>query len=173
MGLAPQDGGAARDLAADDPTVELESLEQTISMEGPKILRHDSHGLRPAPIPRAWILEGAPAARDKCLTGSSDHLAATFMWDCTAGRFNWFYDVDEAIHVLEGSAVVEDAAGVSRLLQAGDTLLFPAGSRYQWTVPHYIRKMAFLHSPLSRELRVIRTILERLKSPFRRKPGGL
>lgn len=172
MGKPAQRGGAVRQLAADDPTVEVDTLEQTISIEGARALRLDAHGLVPAPIPQAWILEGDPVARKKQLAASSDRLAITMMWDCTAGRFNWFYDDDEVIHVLEGSVIIEDAAGVRQRLQAGDTFLFPAGSRYHWTVPSYIRKIAFLYPPLSREMRIIRGVLRRLTAPFRRKPAG-
>ena len=172
MGQSPQECGAARQVTADDPTVELDVLEQTISLEGARIVRDDTHGLAASPIPRAWILEGNPVARKKRLAGSSDRLATTLMWDCTAGRFNWFYDADEIIHVLEGSAIIKDAAGVARPLQAGDTFLFPAGSRYQWNVPSYIRKIGFLHAPLSQEMRMIRGALELLKAPFRRNPAG-
>ncbi len=172
MGKPPQEGGAARELAADDPTIELDILEQTISIDGARTLRHEAHGLLPARIPHAWILEGSPLARTRRLAGSSDQLAATFMWDCTAGRFTWCYDGDETAHVLEGSVIIEDAVGVRQALQAGDTFLFPAGSWYQWTIPSYVRKIAFLHSPLSREVRIVRGILERLKAPFRRKPAG-
>ncbi|HEX8757344.1 MAG TPA: cupin domain-containing protein [Steroidobacteraceae bacterium] len=171
MGKSPHDN-AARQPAADDPTVELDILEQTITIEGARTLRHDAHGLGPAPIPRAWIREGNPVARNKRLAGSSDDMAGTYMWDCTAGRFDWLYDTDEVIHVLEGSVIIEDTDGTRRRLQAGDTFLFPAGSRYHWTVADYIRKVAFLHSPLSREMRIIRGILERLKAPFRRKPAS-
>jgi len=169
VGKSPQEGSAAREQTADDPTVELDILEQTISIDEARVVRQDAHGLVPTPIPRAWILEGSPVARDKRLAGSTDGLACTFMWDCTAGRFNWVYDHDEVAHVLEGSAVVEDAAGVRRQLQPGDTLLFPAGSRYQWTVPKYIRKIAFLHTPLPPEMRIARAILKGLTAPFRRK----
>ena len=172
MAKSPQEGSAVRQVAADDPTTELDILEQTISMEGARALRQDAHGLGPAPIPQAWILEGNPVARNKLLAGSSDEMASTYMWDCTAGRFNWFYDTDEVIHVLEGSVIVEDAAGVRRRLQTGDTFLFPAGSRYHWTVPQYIRKIAFLHSPLSRPMRLIRGFLRGLAAPFRRKPAA-
>lgn len=147
-------------------------LEQTISIEGARVLRHTDPGLVPSPIPRAWILEGSPAARKKNLASSSDRLATTFMWDCTAGRFNWCYDGDEIIHVLEGSVVIEDSAGARQRLQAGDTFLFPAGSRYLWTVSNYLRKIAFVYSPLSPEMRIIRGLLERLTAPFRRKPPG-
>lgn len=170
MGKSPLVSGGARQLAADDPTVELDILEQTISMEGARALRHDDLGLIGATIPRAWILEGDPVARNLRLAGSRDQQATAFMWDFTAGRFNWFYAEDEIAHVLEGSVIVEDACGVRKALQAGDTFLFPAGSRYQWTVPGYVRKIAFLHRPLSREMRLVKHLVERVTAPFRRQP---
>ena len=172
MGKSPHEGNAARPAAADDPTVELDILEQTITIEGARALRHDAHGLGPAPIPRAWIREGNPVARNKRLAGSSDDMASTYMWDCTAGRFDWLYDTDEVMHVLEGSVIIEDAGGTRKRLQAGDTFLFPAGSRYHWRVADYIRKVAFLHSPLPREMRLIRGVLRRLTASFRRKPAS-
>jgi uncharacterized protein len=171
LGKSPPEGDAADELTADDPTAELEMLEQTISIEGAREPRHDAHGLVPAPIPRAWVLEGNPVARDKRLAGGGD-LPRTLMWDCTAGRFNWYYQDYEVAHVLEGSVVIEDAAGVRQWLRTGDTFLFAAGSQYQWTVPNYIRKIAFSYSPLPREVRIIQGILERVTGPFRRKPAG-
>jgi uncharacterized protein len=172
VGISPRERGDARQVTADDSTTDLDPLEQTISIEGARILRHDAHGLAAARIPETWILEGNPVARSKRLAGSTDQLASTFMRDCTAGSFNWYYDADEVIHVLEGSVIIEDATGVRQRLQAGDTFLFPAGSRYHWTVPGYIRTIGFLHAPLSREMRIIRDVLERLKAPFRRKRAG-
>lgn len=169
MGKSPQESGTARHGTEDDSTVELDILEQTISIEGARALRHDALGLEPARIPQSWILEGNPTARGRRLAGSSDRLATAFMWDCTSGRFNWSHDEDEVAHVLEGCAIVEDAAGVRRALQAGDTILFAAGSTYQWTVPGYVRKIAFLYPPLSPEMRIVRGILDRLTAPFRRK----
>lgn len=130
----------------------------------------NAHGLEPDPIPPDWILEGQPVARSKLLVGSSDEMASTHMWDCTAGRFNWFYTVDEVIHVVEGSVIVEDTAGEQRHLQSGDTFLFPAGTRFHWTVPRYIRKIAFLHSPLSRKLRLAKRVFRILTAPFRHTP---
>lgn len=171
MGKSPQEDGDTSQLMADDPTVELDMLEQTISIEGARQLRHDAHGLVSAPIPRAWILEGNPVAREKWLTGGSGQLPGTIMWDCTAGRFNWLYTAEEVTHVLEGSVLIEDAAGVRRRLESGDTFLFPAGSRYQWDVPNYVRKIAFSYAPPSRETRIIKGILECLTAPFRRRPG--
>ena len=129
---------------------------------------NNPHNLASDPIPSDWVLEGSPVARSKLLVGSSDDMASTHMWDCTAGRFNWFYTVDEVIHVLEGTVIIEDAAGERRQLCPGDTFLFPAGTRFHWTVPLYIRKLAFLHSPLSRKLRLAKRVFRILTSPFRR-----
>lgn len=172
MGKSPQEGATGHDESADDSTAELDVLEQTISIDGAKVLRHDAYGLTASPIPQEWILEGSPVARKKLLTRSRDGLASSFMWDCTAGRFNWFYDADEVIHVLEGSVLLEDAAGVRQQLQAGDTFLLPADSRFHWTVPSYIRKIAFLYVPLTLDMRITRKLLKGLRAPFRRKSPG-
>lgn len=51
--------------------------------------------MRPAPVNPEWILEGVPVARSAVLSTSHDGCASSFFWDCTAGRFNWYYDIDE------------------------------------------------------------------------------
>ena len=127
------------------------------------------HDLQPDPIPREWILEGQPTARRKLLVGSSDDMSSTHMWDCTQGRFDWHYVSDEVIYVLEGSVDVEDAAGTRRRLQPGDIFLFPAGTCFHWTVPRYVRKIAFLHAPLSRKMRLVKGLYNFLTSPFKRR----
>jgi uncharacterized cupin superfamily protein len=104
--------------------------------------------LNPSPIYPKWVIEGNPIARNKVLSSSADGTASTFLWDCTAGRFNWFYDVDETVYVIEGGVIVKDLAGASRRLSAGDTIFFPAGARAEWHVEEYIRKIAFCRTPL-------------------------
>lgn len=99
-----------------------------------------------------WVLEGNPIARNKLLSQSADGTATSYFWDCTAGRFNWFYDVDETIYVIEGGVVIKDVAGVARRLSAGDTIFFPAGTRAEWHVETYIRKVAFCRVPLPRSV---------------------
>lgn len=153
----------------DEATTELAILEQTASLEGVRPTNENPYGLQPDPIPQDWVVKGNPTARRRLLVGSSDDLASTHMWDCTAGEFNWDYRADETIYVVEGSVVIEDSAGVRRRLGAGDTFLFPAGTRFHWTVPRYIRKIAFLHAPLSRKMRLIKGIYNFLVSPLKRK----
>ena len=97
-----------------------------------------------------WILEGNPVARNKLLSESADGTATSYIWDCTAGRFNWFYDFDETVYVIEGGVVVRDLDGGTRRLSVGDTMFFPAGARAEWTVEEYIRKIAFCRAPLPR-----------------------
>jgi uncharacterized cupin superfamily protein len=143
---------------------------------GPSDSGEDSFGfgadeldLNPAPIHAAWILEGNPIARSKLLSRTEDGSASTLFWDCTAGRFNWYYGYDESICVLEGSVILTDGTGATRRLGPGDTAFFPSGSRFEWRVERYVRKIAFCRCqlPLTVELtrlalRVVRAVMRRL-----------
>jgi uncharacterized cupin superfamily protein len=110
-----------------------------------------------------WILEGSPVSRNKLLSTSADGTASTLFWDCTAGRFNWFYDVDETACVLEGSVTIKDQEGFVRRVVAGDWIYFPKGSRAEWTVDNYVRKMAFCRSPLAKPFQLVRRVYRVLK----------
>jgi uncharacterized protein len=104
--------------------------------------------LSPLPVRASWILEGAPVAHAKIISRSTDGTSKTVIWDCTAGRFNWSYDIDETVYVLEGSALITDQRGTPRRVSAGDTILFRAGAQAEWTVDRHIRKIAFLRNPM-------------------------
>jgi uncharacterized cupin superfamily protein len=121
------------------------AIESVIKMRAAEVI------LNPSPIYPDWILEGKPVARNQVLSRSEDGTATTFLWDCTAGRFNWHYDVDETLYVIEGGVVVKDDAG-TRILSVGDTIFFPAGARAEWNVENYVRKIAFCRKPLPRTL---------------------
>jgi uncharacterized protein len=114
------------------------------------------------PIRPEWILEGQPVARSRTLFTSADGTASMLVWDCTAGRFNWFYGIDESVCILEGSVRLKDSSGNSRLVTAGDTVFFPAGSQAEWTIDKYVRKVAFLRStvpaPVVLGIRVFRRL---------------
>jgi uncharacterized cupin superfamily protein len=127
-----------------------------------------SHGeLTPAPISPDWILEGDPVARIKFLSRSVDGGGSTYIWDCTAGRFNWHYHIDETVCVLKGAVLVKEHNGGSRLLEAGDTAYFAAGSSAEWTVETYIRKVAFMYRPLPAPLRVAKRVYVGIRSVIR------
>jgi uncharacterized cupin superfamily protein len=105
-----------------------------------------------SPISPQWILEGNPIARNRLLSESADGAASSYIWDCTAGRFNWYYGAEETIYVIEGGVVLRDASGNSHRLRAGDTYFFPAGAHAEWHVEDYIRKFALIRTPLPRGL---------------------
>ena len=104
-----------------------------------------------SPIRSNWVLEGNPVARNQLLSVSADGAARSYIWDCTAGRFNWFYEAEESIYVIEGGVTLKDAGGVRRVGE-GDTLVFAPGARVEWHVEHYIRKFALIRTPLPRPL---------------------
>ena len=68
------------------------------------------------------------------------------------------YGVDETVFLLEGSITVIDSTGRVTHLRAGDTFFFATGTRFEWTVPVYVRKIAFIHVPISRKLRFVARI---------------
>jgi uncharacterized protein len=121
----------------------------------------------PNPIQAAWILAGNPVARAELLSSSADGTASTYFWDCTAGRFNWFYSFDETFHILEGEVILKYPSGLSRRVGTGDTVFFPAGSSAEWTVDNYVRKLAFCRTPVPRLVTVARQVVRRLKRAVR------
>jgi uncharacterized cupin superfamily protein len=116
-----------------------------------------------APINASWILAGEPVARVALLSSSADGTASTYYWDCTAGRFNWYYAFDETLHILEGFVTLKAPSGDLRRVVAGDTVFFPAGSQAEWTVEEYIRKLAFCRTPLPDYLISVRNIGRKVK----------
>jgi len=108
--------------------------------------------LNPAPIPADWIIEGRPQARSKRLATSADGTASVMAWSCTAGRFNWHYTVDEAIHIISGEVFVTNEKDERRRLGPGDMVFFPAGSHSIWHVPHEVRKFAVCRHSMPRPL---------------------
>jgi uncharacterized cupin superfamily protein len=100
-----------------------------------------------APIPASWVREGEPVARAAVLSRCGDGNGVICVWECSAGRFDWTYDIDEMILLLEGEVLITHADGTRSQLTAGSSFFFPTGSRFQWMVPNHVRKLAYLHSP--------------------------
>lgn len=130
--------------------------------------------LAPEPIPKEWILSGAPVARSKNLIRSRDWTSTVVVWDCTAGRFSWHYGQDEVILVVSGEAFLLLENGDERRFGAGDVGFFPAGTNATWRVAEYIRKVAVVREtiwlPLGFCLKVWKKLLRTVglsgKSPF-------
>jgi uncharacterized cupin superfamily protein len=99
--------------------------------------------LTPRPIEPSWIIVGKPDAQWCVLSQSADGLATTMVWECSAGKFNWHYDFDETVYILEGSVVVEsDTFKVTRF-GPGDVVYFKKGASAKWHVKEHVRKLAF------------------------------
>ena len=95
------------------------------------------------PIEPSWILEGRPEASSCILSQSADGLATTMVWHCTEGKFNWFYDFDETVLILEGSIVLESEDMPPTRYTAGDVIVFRDGAYAKWHVEGHVRKLAF------------------------------
>ena len=119
--------------------------------------------LKPAPITPAWILDGNPQARNRELSHSADWGAWTMVWDCTAGKFEWHYDIDETVHFIEGSVTIEADGMPARVFGPGDVIFFAAGSKATWEIESYIRKVAFCRKTLPAPVQVLQKIYSRVR----------
>lgn len=109
--------------------------------------------LASSPIVPSWITGGTPDARARVLSTSADGLATTMIWSCTEGSFEWRYDMDETIMLLEGSAVID-----GKRYGPGDVILFREGARAHWRIEKPVRKIAFW-----RKRSLVHRALKRLK----------
>ncbi|WP_024513975.1 cupin domain-containing protein [Bradyrhizobium sp. Tv2a-2] len=104
---------------------------------------HCNVDLKPSPIKQSWIIDGNPEARSHRLSVSADGAATTVIWSCTEGKFNWYYDVDETIMILEGSIVIESDGTPPKRYGVGDVIFFRGGAHARWHVEGYVKKVAF------------------------------
>jgi uncharacterized cupin superfamily protein len=107
---------------------------------------HCNVDLKPSPIEPSWIIEGNPEARACTLSTSTDRAARSLIWSCTEGKFNWYYDVDETIVILEGSIVIESDGMPPKRYGVGDVIFFRNGSHAKWHVEGYVKKVAFFRT---------------------------
>jgi uncharacterized cupin superfamily protein len=99
--------------------------------------------LTPKPIEPSWIIEGNPVAQWCILSKSADGLASTIVWECSEGKFDWYYDCDETILILEGSIVLENDIMRQARYGVGDVIFFNHGAHAKWHVEGRVRKLAF------------------------------
>ncbi len=129
---------------------------------------HSKPVLRDAPINPDWILDGKPNARNRVLANSSDGSARIIVWECTAGKFNWFYAIDETLVIQEGSAIIFEGTLPPRTIKAGDVVFFPKGAHVVWHVENYVYKVAFCHEILPHFLNTPAKVMRKIY----RKLGG-
>jgi uncharacterized cupin superfamily protein len=99
-------------------------------------------------LPRHEILEGQPDARCQFTAQSTDGLATAGFWSCDVGRYEFYFDYDEFVYLIEGEVVVTDVAtGKSETLKAGDTAHFPDGVTTIWQITRKMTKYFVACSP--------------------------
>ena len=133
--------------------------------------------LTPRPIEPSWIIEGNPVAQNSVLSQSADGLASTIVWQCSEGKFNWYYDFDETILILEGSIVLENDTMRPTRYGPGDVIFFKDGAHAKWHVEGHVRKLAFCRKtqpvPLAFAFRVLSKIKRTLVPAGKRQPVSL
>ena len=133
--------------------------------------------LSPRPIEPSWIIEGKPDATWCVLSKSADGLASTMVWHCTAGKFNWYYDFDETILILEGGIVLESDTMPPTRYGPGDVIFFKDGAHARWHVESFVKKLAFCRKTqpvwLGFALRVVLKLKKMLLPAGNRQPASL
>jgi uncharacterized protein len=133
--------------------------------------------LTPRPIEPSWIIEGKPEATWCVLSKSADGLASTMVWHCTEGKFNWYYDFDETIMILEGSIVLENDSMRPTRYSAGDVIFFRDGAHARWHVEGHVKKLAFCRKTqpvwLGFALRVAGKLKRMMMPAFTDQPASL
>ena len=133
--------------------------------------------LTPRPIEPSWIIEGDPAAQWSVLSKSADGLASTMIWQCSEGKFDWYYDFDETILILEGSIVLESDSMAPTRYGPGDVVFFKDGAHARWHVEGHVKKLAFCRKTqpvlLGFALRVFSKLKRTLMPSGKRQPASL
>jgi uncharacterized cupin superfamily protein len=126
--------------------------------------------LQDSPIEPSWIISGDPKTRARELSRSEDNIALTWTWDCTAGEFRWYFDLDETVQILEGAVTVTDSDGRVYDLKTGDSAYFPAGHWTVWKVGTYVRKVAFCRAPMPSLATLFARVQRKIAHPGRPSP---
>ena len=133
--------------------------------------------LTPRPIEPSWIIEGKPDATWCVLSKSAGGLASTMVWHCTAGKFNWYYDFDETILILEGGIVLESDTMPPTRYGPGDVIFFKDGAHARWHVESHVKKLAFCRKTqpvwLGFALRVVLKLKKMFLPAGNRQPASL
>jgi hypothetical protein len=65
------------------------------------------------------------------------------VWQCSAGKFHWYYEIDETMLLLEGAIVIESDGMPPTRYGPGDVIFFKEGAHAKWQVEGHVRKLAF------------------------------
>ena len=93
---------------------------------------------RPAP---EKVLKGAPAQSVINHYGSPCGQFNAGIWTGAVGQWHVSYSEHEYCEILQGVALIRDAAGNGKTVRAGDRFVIPAGFNGTWEVLEECRKV--------------------------------
>jgi uncharacterized protein len=97
-------------------------------------------------LPQHEILEGTPDARGLFTAESADGGATAGFWACDVGRYEFVFDYDEFIYLIDGEMTVR-LGDQSWPMRAGDTAHFPQGVTVIWEVTRRVTKYFVARAP--------------------------
>lgn len=101
--------------------------------------------VKPFEVDPSWVKEGKPNFRAAEFFKSHDGKTSSGIFECDGPSvFEWHYQLDESIYVLEGGVDIE-YQGKKFSLKPGESAFFRAGTTALWHVPKGIRKTWTLH----------------------------
>lgn len=99
-------------------------------------------------LPAHEVLEGRPDARAMFTAESADHGASAGFWSCDVGRYEFVFDYDEFVYLIEGEVeVTEHGSNRQFTLTPGDTAHFPQGVTTTWRITRRMTKYFVARAP--------------------------
>lgn len=97
-------------------------------------------------VAQDWIKRGQPNFRAAEFYRSADGNTTSGIFECDASEFEWHYDKDEAIYLLEGRVEME-YLGQRFTVTPGQRVFFKAGTVAKWHVTEKVRKTWTIYQP--------------------------
>lgn len=97
-------------------------------------------------LPPHEILEGNPDARGLFTAESGDGNCTAGFWGCDVGRYEFVFDYDEFVYLIEGEVTVTQGDQTWKL-EPGDTAHFPQGVTTIWTITKKMTKYFVARAP--------------------------
>src|SRR5690242_7822496 len=106
--------------------------------------RSDAQGYEPDMIDGVQVGEFRELATD----GDSANDLEAGLWRSDPATYDYFFETDEAFHVVEGAATIELPETGERIdVRAGDVAYFSGGTRSVWTITEPFKKFVVIAKP--------------------------
>ena len=97
-------------------------------------------------LPAHEILEGTPDARGLFTAESADNNCSAGFWACDVGRYEFVFDYDEFVYLIDGEVTVTQGEK-TWTLRPGDTAFFPQGITTIWKITRRMTKYFVARAP--------------------------